>query len=1321
LLSSKIILLWTGADVVRRCAQGEEALPDVSGVRERVLRIGRVAQALKDGDELAAEVCVRWLIGAFLAICRQSWQRPDAITEISAQLKVNLRPLWSPAAEALAQVSERCGNVVWRLLFEELRTGVEGARGTEIPEWMKMDQDDEPQHGIYEDEKIWRDPSAHKLLVVVGEKLNDGGINMELIEVCLATGFYTSLLMRKQDQRCAERFDAAMYENQLIAALGVSHSLAEKHNRDLIPFFLNLVDGPPISRQKLAAWLGLLGKFSNPKATHGSERLHAFYVSLLAHADRALQTAALTCLITFRSPVLVRKEDILRALLDETRWRDELANLDLDTLELHEREEVVGVTIRLLFGVMLEKRARGRGADRRSAVLTVLGGCTDSELGLLVELMLKPLERVAVTERQEVGDAPSANDTSDKQRIGFLHLLADVLKNLAPRLIVYWPSVLSMVLTLVADAQKRLDTANHDLTGHVESAEADEEVEDDDGLVGTNKAARTIRQMGIKRFTDFFRCPINFNFTPYLSRAFEVMISPRVDRIDVENTQSPSALLELFLAWADKPEYARLLVAYDARVLPKVYDCLVATNVKPAVISRILDIVERLLDHADGDNGLSEEVLKPQVSCLLSNVAEMLQRNKEIAAGTHALSQRLIGVLSRLALYLSDSAQAAKLLSLLSPLLRKSHKVINDRVKTDVLKVVQRLLPFVPDSKNSESSLFNNIYETLAQLFQTLRARPGRLALVAAFHQVATVDASMIVVSDVLENLNAYSARRMEEPDFDRRIKAFSYLNDTLHTALSVRDWPPLLYNSLHFIQDPNELVIRNNAALTLRHFIDKVATKPASDLERTFLRTLYPALKNGLRTKSELVRAEVLGVIAHAVRTCGDIASLQEMRGLLADGDEEANFFNNVLHVQVHRRTRALRRLADHAETGHLRSTTLAEMFVPLVGNFIATADTLDHHLVNEAITATGRLSRQLAWGAYYTLVQQYLRLSKEKDGSERVYIRTLVAILDNFHFSMDDIDEELRVGEDSGEAEHRPSHVAATGKIADAVNLRLLPALLNHLENRKEAEESIRIPIAVGVVKVALHLPERARGLQIEKLLTVLSQILRSKSQETRDLTRETLCRITAMLGPSYLATVVKELRIALARGPQLHVVAYTAHTLLTYVTAEERVKNFGTLDSCVADVVHVSAEVIFGESGKDVQSEDFKTKMREVRAASGKALDAFSILARYVTSTRVSNLLLPVRSIMQETMSHKVLQQVEDVLRRIAIGLNANKHVTPTDLLALCHTLISQNAKFLQEAPRKQQKSKRDHVTVQLKRKLTSGSGHLATNAFRYVEYL
>ena len=99
LLDSKLVdPAHDQVEVLKRCLQGEEVPIDIQGVRERVLRIGRVGQVV--GDEKGADLCARWLI---------------------SQLKVNLRPLWSPAAAALASLAQRFGDLVWRLLFEELQ------------------------------------------------------------------------------------------------------------------------------------------------------------------------------------------------------------------------------------------------------------------------------------------------------------------------------------------------------------------------------------------------------------------------------------------------------------------------------------------------------------------------------------------------------------------------------------------------------------------------------------------------------------------------------------------------------------------------------------------------------------------------------------------------------------------------------------------------------------------------------------------------------------------------------------------------------------------------------------------------------------------------------------------------------------------------------------------------------------------------------------------------------------------------------------------------------------------------------------------------
>ena len=122
----------------------------MQGVRERVLRIGRVGQVV--GDKKSADLCGRWLI---------------------AQLKVNLRPLWSPSASALSSLGQRFRDLVWRLLFEEFKrvaseTCDEFATGGALP-LLQNDQELQEQNedDPWEEERSWRDLSVHNIRQVV--------------------------------------------------------------------------------------------------------------------------------------------------------------------------------------------------------------------------------------------------------------------------------------------------------------------------------------------------------------------------------------------------------------------------------------------------------------------------------------------------------------------------------------------------------------------------------------------------------------------------------------------------------------------------------------------------------------------------------------------------------------------------------------------------------------------------------------------------------------------------------------------------------------------------------------------------------------------------------------------------------------------------------------------------------------------------------------------------------------------------------------------------------------------------------------------------
>ncbi|KAG9319004.1 hypothetical protein JVU11DRAFT_1124 [Chiua virens] len=953
ILSSKLVKSSPGEqDVLKRCLQGEEVSLDAQGVHERVLRIGRIGQVIKDGEPLATDLCIRWLI---------------------SQLKVNLRPLWSPAAEALSSLAKRFGDSVWVCFFDELQAITRVAEACRLPEWLfeNVEQNENP----WEDERTWRDGAAHKIRSAMSSWLDQ-----EHDRKCIIL-----------DQKSSDRFDLVSFETQLLSTMGQCASLVEKHNRELVPFFLSIaVSDNTVSslpRYKINAWLTLFSKFTNPKALHSTETLFELHCSLLSHPNRALQTAALNCVFKYESPNLVRHENTLRRFSDDMLWRDELVHLDLSSLDITDRPMFVDITIHLLFGIMLEKKGHTRGGDRRASVLSVLAVCTEDELGLFVDLMLKPMRSSRRPWKDEMFMlSPVPLGVSPKQQVGFLNLLGEVLRQLGPNVVAHWPALLGTALNLTAAVQTRLGGSKQievsaasgidDTQGEEEedredtAAEADTNV--DEGSV--MRTMRSIRQLGFRRLADFFRNPVSFDYSPYLRTSFDAIFSPRITLLDQENTQAPSALLEVLSLWASRPEYVYYLVDYDHRVLRKVLDCLVATNVKPAVLMHVFDIVDRLLAFSSEDDVIVERIVKPHLSVLLQNLTTLVERTKGDQHLSSPLAQRQISVLSQVAHHITDPEQVAVLVGLLSPLLRKPGKVVPEKTKVNLLTVLNNLFSLVPELSDPTSPTFRCVYELLSHLFLTFRSNGARIALTSTFKQLAFVHPTLQALAPLLESLNACSTKCVNEPDFDRRLTTFTTLNEESYAILSTHEWLPALYNALYFIQDPEELAICNNAAFTLRRFIGVVAsdTPAAIEAEPVFMRTVFPVLKNALRSKSELVRAEALGVIAHAVLKCERIASLQEMRPLLAGGDDEVSFFTNIHHIQTHRWTRALRRLGKQCNEGYFRGKTLVDVFAPLVEHYVVSTASLDHLLVAEAINTLGRIAKQLPWTAYYSLVQK-------------------------------------------------------------------------------------------------------------------------------------------------------------------------------------------------------------------------------------------------------------------------------------------------------------------------------------------------------------
>ena len=1087
-------------------------------------------------------------------------------------------------------------------------------------------------------------------------------------------------------------------------------------------------------QNRTAAFLELFTKFVNPKAFYRADEVYALYLDITSRGEVRLQSLAVKCLMTYKSPKLVPYGDNLQALLDDSKFRDELVNLglgaDSEAIDPQHRDEIISVAIRLLYGILISKRGRSSSSSlgaKKQAILGALSSCHEGEFVTLIDLMLEPFVTPG-------SDEVNIN-VPGRQQSGFLTLLHDLIRYLGPQTVSYWPRLLKTVIALVDNAQIQLGKTN----APVEVVEETAEEVEDDVLEGDKGAAplRTIRTAGIKRLVQFVRAPTEFDFRPYLPAIYSSIISPRLDKLEIENTQAPSGTLDLIAAFAASLNLAPSLVEQDERTLVKAFACLTAVKVKPAVISRVFDIVEHLLADADDNEGqktLTNRVLVPNVRALLDNVIRLVP----ILSGQadDELLKRLLGILSRLAAIVTDGQQAQQLASLLGPMLKLPGKKLPERGKTNVLVTLQRLYAVAPDFKEPSSVFFNQTWNLISNLFQSVYLPPTRKALVQVHQTFGVIDPSLQEVIRLSTEINAYSERRREEPDFDRRLNAFAQINDVDLTGLpkTPREWLPLLRNGLFYLHEQEELSIRTNASNLLQRFISLVDTASEGPMVDMLLQVVMPGLRKTFKHKAELVRNEALLVLAHAVKTCSGVPLLAEMSPLLGGEDEELNFFTNVSHIQVHRRARALRRLRDVVAESDIREQTTSTILLPVLEHIISgSTDVTDHHLTNEAITTTGALTGQLVWSRYNATVLRFLKLGSVKTNQQKFYIRTVSAILDHFRFDLkakvlDVVEPEVVDGDDDEEMDEPVIEEVkktadsrfSTALITDVILHRLLPALSKFAESKDETEDNIRVPISLGIVKLAHALPGDHATHEILRIVTTVSNVLKSKDQDTRDIARDTICKIALFLGPDWLVRVMKELRTALFRGPQKHVLAVTIHAILVQATSDPD-SRFGNLDEAVEDAVQISAEVIWGESGKDVVAEGFKTKMREVRGANTRGLDTYQLIARLVSPSKLSAMLAPVREIMHVSQAIKTMQQVDEVLRRVSLGLNANERLGSEDVLSLCFSLISGNSNYIQpkrKAPKASVAA--DSYRVQMKRKDAEEEDFYPLNAYKFISF-
>lgn len=1087
-----------------------------------------------------------------------------------------------------------------------------------------------------------------------------------------------------------------------LRVLNAVPNIAEKRSRQVVPFFLSwaLRDddeaGPTVGVQSdehyipwgfkdRLSFLALFGQFINPKVLYKAPEVHGALLGLLCHGNSEIQKSALKALFTWKSPSILPYQENLLNILDESRFKDELSVFvnvgteDSLIAEVH-RGELLPVLLRLLYGRMISKAGVSAGpagqASRRKTILRILSHLPEQDFALFLKISFGPLGDVRVVKQGKVDEQAFEGELATPRRqMGLLRLIEAVFETLQSRVAPYSEMSMDVILYCLVRACREIQKIQP-----TESADAD------DGKLLT--VLRNIRQTCIRCLDLVFSVSLDQDWAPYVRVIYDEVISPRLENFAIETAQGVSGLLRLFHTWATSTRSAFYLVDFNGTTLSKTMDVLGVDSARDEVKIFVMDEILVPLVELSTAKKLEEDeemsdfpadevrsrVLSPYVEHTLSHMGRLLKRGPSrplLVSGVQALSL--------LAPCVESSKETSSLISITTYLLRQPPDRVSPKTKSGLLRILEHFLPLY--NQQDDPELTQQVFEAVCSMFDYFKDNQNRDVLSTVFTAFAKSDPDLLEVAALCTDLNSISRKKLEVY-YERRLQAFRQINEDLWKTLGPKQWRPLLFNMLYHVKDEEELAIRSSASFGLKRFIERsVSDNDAEEFDPLVENILFPSLQNGMRHKSELIRTEFVSTLGYFVKLNPNKPGVQDMHGLLVGDDEEASFFSNILHIQQHRRLRALRRLAAEATQGKLQASNISTIFIPLNEQFVfdEEADESAHNLVAEAVSTIGSLAEWLNWNQFRANFRRYRGYMQSKPDMEKSILRLLGRMADALTSAMSQLDSSGDNATDAMEGVDSsvPSKctlaqsISSPSKVTNELTSQFIPFLTDFIHHKEESEMSLRLPAAVTTIKLLKLLPEQDMAIRLPPVLLDVCSILKSRAQDSRDVARKTLNDIALLLGPVYFGYILKELRDILARGYQLHVLSFTVHSMLVATT--DHFKQ-GDLDYCLPELASVVMDDIFGTVGQEKEAEEYISKMKEVK--SSKSFDSMELLAKNSTIRSLANLVRPLQGLLREKLNSNIVRKVDELLRRIGIGLLRNPGAESRDPLVFCYEVIKES---------------------------------------------
>lgn len=1154
-------------------------------------------------------------------------------------LSNKFQPSWTAVYESLPLISSTCKPEIWQVAYKLLTLDYTNDENHE--------EDEDLVNFPFESTLIDWQPRNSRLLN-----------NFELFENSyLAPYRNISEAIDNSLERNAH-FDN-MVRSHVLSALKTVPSVAEKNAGKLIPIITHQQpttdedDGLQFwSRKDRNELLELFAKFKNLRKIPEGEELYDYLLDyLLTSKYVKVQQLALDVLFTWNNPSINKYRDNLKNLLDDAIFSDEISNFIMTNsssssssssttsiIEPQDKPIVMKFVIRILFGRVQGSPKSNSKQGKKFAVISVLPSLTNSEIISFIELGANKIGYEGFFSGQ-IPKASLGLDQSELKKIsGFINLLLEVYNTLGANYSESLQTTIKPLVFSLVSAQNRIES-----TSLVDS-------------IITEKMAKNIRLNGMRCLTELFKIiGDGFDWNDYLSLIYDNLLNPRMDTFADENLQQPSAMLKLISFWIGQSNTLPFLYIDEFAATRAILSLLSkSSEAKEAVTITVLDFTINALERKD--NEIDEKyftLLAFVVDSLLQYLPQTIEMiyNKDV--GSRAIKVLLLLISGK---YIEDHDTKSSLIKSLTIALEKNNNQIDLDDKANILVSLSSLI----DEYDCEFHEIQPLYEICSKLLKMFAARNVRETLVVVINTLGNKFKQIEPIAPIIAGLNAYSDR-MSEYDFEKRLEAYRLVNEELYTELTPIQWLPLLYCALFFINDRDELVIRVNAGYILKRFVDCYSSKEEpKEYIRLLKDIVLPNLKIGIRKDNEDVQTEYILVLEHIIEHSKYYTDLDDMRVLVGntrnaatddddDEDGEDNFFQSINHIQLHRRQKVIRKLRDYKDD--LKDNSISHYILPIIEGYVTTKEDKLRNIGLEALETIGVLLKSVTWNQYKAIVKRYIANLNKAQDTLKQRVNLIVAVSSALAQSV----------------KENNTNLPDQQELDQFVLYEISPPLLKILQVRDDETIVARAPLAEALTNFMLCITKEKIDGELPSILTSTCQVMRSRSEELRDAVRKTLGKIAVSLGPNYLSFIFKELKTALSRGSQIHVLSFTVHYLLTCVAT---ILKHSDLDDCIEIIIGIVMEDIFGAAGQEKDAEGYTSKMKEVKFK--KSFDTAEIVASNVSLNQFGTIIEPIKMLLQEMISHKTQVKLDELLRRLSLGLNHNQEASNIEILHLCYEI-------------------------------------------------